>query len=195
MPDSVQLSHPVFNGLGWLPAEQCVHEDSSAERYVPGSQGVQPLRSSELVLPEGQKMQIPIWLYCPGSHGRHWVCASSGCVPGGHAAHEMPFVLISFSPHPSQKVEESLNEHWVPGLHGFSVHLSTDDATVHTAVLDSSAGSSMVVFVMRSVVAAVTDSDAPLGASLVRKIVSLMVTASGPEVATPPPWPEVTRKS
>ena len=61
-------------------------------------------------------------------------------------------------------------------------------------VLDSS-GSSMVVFVMRSVVAAVTDSDAPLGASLVRKAVSLMVTASGPDVATAPPSPELTLKS
>ena len=88
-----------------------------------------------------------------------------------------------------------MNVHWLPGLQGFSAHIATDDATVHTAVLDSSVGSSMVVFVMRSVVAAVTDSDAPLGASLVRKAVSVMVTASGPEVATAPPLPEVTLKS
>mgnify|MGYP004097692919 CR=1 FL=1 len=30
-------------------------------------------------------MHRPIWLYCPGSHGRHWVCDSSGCVPDGQA--------------------------------------------------------------------------------------------------------------
>ena len=43
--------------------------------------------------------------------------------------------------------------------------------------------------------AAVTDSDAPLGAWLVRKVVSLMVTVSGPEVSTAPPLPDVTLKS
>ena len=93
-------------------------------------------------------MQIPIWLYCPGSHGRHWVCASSGCVPGRHASHEMPSTPNSFSPQPSQKVEKSLNVHWLPGAHGFSAQVATDDATVQTALLESSAGSSMVVLVI-----------------------------------------------
>ena len=88
-----------------------------------------------------------------------------------------------------------MNVHWLPGSHGLSIHLATDDATVHTALLDSSSGSSMVVLVMRRLLAAVTDSDAPLGASLMRKVVSLMKTGSGPDVAMAPPLPEETRKS
>ena len=107
----------------------------------------------------------------------------------------MPSSLYSFSPQASQKVEKSLNVQRLPGSHGFSMHLSIDDATVQTALLDSSAGSSMVVFVMRRVVAAATDNDAPLGASLARKVVSLMMTVSGPEVLAAPPLPEVTRNS
>ena len=51
----------------------------------------------------------------------------------------------------------------------------------------------MVVLVMRTLLAAVIDSVAPLGAALVRKTVSLMVVDMGPAVLIAPPWPEVTR--
>ena len=54
---------------------------------------------------------------------------------------------------------------------------------------------SMVVLVMRRAVAAVTDSDAPFGASLVRNVLSLMLTTSGPEVAMAPPFLALTRNS
>ena len=71
-------------------------------------------------------MQIPIWLYCPGSHGRHWVCESSGCVPDGQAEHETPSTPISLSPHGSQKVEKSANVHLLPASHGFLRQSATD---------------------------------------------------------------------
>ena len=134
-------------------------------------------------------MQIPIWLYWPSSHGRHWVCDSSGCVPGRHAAHEMPSVLISFSPQTSQKVEEDSKEHLVPTSHGFSAHAARADATVQTAV--PTIGSSIVVFVMRRDEAAVTDKDAPFGAVFVRKMLSRMEIGIVPDVVTAPPWPEL----
>ena len=73
--------------------------------------------------------------------------------------------------------------------------MATAEATVWTALLDSSAGSSMVLLVMRRVVAPVTDSDAPFGASLVRKTLSLMETGTGPAVKMAPPLPEETRNS
>ena len=146
-------------------------------------------------MPAAQAMHMPIWLNCPGSQGRHRVCESSGCVPDEHAEHETPSMPISLSPLGSQKVEKSLNVHLLPASHGFSAHVATADAAVQTALLDSSSGSSMVVLVMRRLLDAVTDSDAPFGASLVRKVVSLMMTASDPEVEIPPPLPEVTRKA
>ena len=140
-------------------------------------------------------MQVPMVLNCPGSHGRHWVCDSSGCVPGRHASHEMPSSPYSFSPQSSQKVEESLNVQRLPGSHGLSAHVATDDAMIHSGVIDSSAGSSIVVFVMRRLVAAVTDSDAPFGAALTRKMLSRITTVTGPIVEAAPPFPEVARKS
>merc|ERR1711969_390904 len=125
----------------------------------------------------------------------HRTCDSSGCVPDGQAEHSMPSVPISLSPQGSQKVEKSLNVHLLPASHGFSAHVATADATVWTALLDSSSGSSMVVLVMRRLLAAVTDSDAPFGASLVRKTLSLMETGTGPAVAMAPPLPDETMKS
>ena len=50
----------------------------------------------------------------------------------------------------------------------------------------------MVVLVMRTLAAAAIESAAPVGASLVRKVVSVMVIAMGPELLTAPPWPELT---
>ena len=50
----MQLSQPVLAGFGWLPAGQRVHTGSSEARYVPGSHGMQPVRSAELVLPAAQ---------------------------------------------------------------------------------------------------------------------------------------------
>ena len=67
-------------------------------------------------------------------------------------------------------------------------------ATSQTAP-DSPAGESMVVLLMRRLSADEMDSDDPFGASFAWKVVSLIVTASGPEVAMLPPWPEVTLKS
>ena len=65
-------------------------------------------------------------------------------------------------------------------------------AVSHTAVDISSAEAPMVVFVMRTLAAARTHSDAPLAASLERKTESLMVADRGPEVLTAPPLPEAT---
>ena len=140
-------------------------------------------------------MQVPIWLYWPDPQGSHWVCASFGCVPGWQASHEMPSAPNSFSPQGSQNVEKSLKVHWLPGSHGFAVHVATEAAFVQTALLDSSAGLSMVVLVMRTLVAAAIDSAAPFGASLVRKAVSLMAIVIGPELLIAPPWPELTWNS
>ena len=84
-----------------------------------------------------------------------------------------------------------MNVHLLPASHGFSAHVATVDATVQTALLDSSAGSSMVVFEIRRPLAAVTASDAPFGASLVWNVVSRMVVVVGPEVRTAPPLAEV----
>ena len=123
------------------------------------------------------------------------MCASFGWVPGWQASHELPSTPNSFSPQASQNVEESLKVHWLPGLHGFAVHAATEAAFVQTALLVSSSGSSIVVLVIRSVVAAVTDSEAPVGASFARRELSRMATESGPVVAAAPPWPELTRKS
>ena len=58
----MHLSHAVLGSFGWLPAEHCAHEGSSAERNVPGWQGMQPVRSSELVLPAAHGMQTPMVL-------------------------------------------------------------------------------------------------------------------------------------
>ena len=106
----------------------------------------------------------------------------------------MPSAPYSFSPHSSQKVEESLNVHRLPAAHGLSLHSATDDATAQTAVR-SSEGLSMVVFVTRSDLAAVTDRDVPLGASLERKTESLITAVRGPVRATAPPSPELTLNS
>ena len=56
----VQRSHAVLPELGWLPAGQCAHDDSSAEREVPGSHGAQTVKASEFVLPAAQAMPRPI---------------------------------------------------------------------------------------------------------------------------------------
>ena len=80
-----------------------------------------------------------------------------GCVPGRQAEHEMPSVPFSFGPHAAQNVEWSLNAQLLPTSHGFSKQVSTDAPNVETALDHSSVGSSMVVLVMRRVVAAVTD--------------------------------------
>ena len=53
----------------------------------------------------------------------------------------------------------------------------------------------MVVLVMRRLLDAVTDSDAPFGASLTRKVVSLMETGTGPDVTMAPPLSVETRNS
>ncbi len=53
----------------------------------------------------------------------------------------------------------------------------------------------MVVLVMWTLVAAAIESVAPLGASLVRKAVSLMAITMGPELLIAPPWPEVAWNS
>ena len=78
---------------------------SSVPRYVPGSHGVQPVRSAELVSPEGQNEQMPMLLCWLAGHATQLACASSGCVPGGQAAQEMPSVEYSLLPQASQKVE------------------------------------------------------------------------------------------
>ena len=70
--------------------------------------------------------------------------------------------------------------------------MSTSEATSRTAVENPLAGASIVVLVTRTLAAAVIESDAPFGASLERKSVSRMETATGPETATAPPWPELT---
>ena len=62
-------------------------------------------------------------------------------------------------------------------------------------LLDASVGLSMVVLVMRRLLAAVTDSDAPFGAWLVWNVVSRIATSTGPVVAIAPPLPAETRKS
>ena len=85
--------------------------------------------------------------------------------------------------------------HWLPSAHGFWMQSSIVVASSHAAVDEASTGASMVVLVMRTLLAAVRDNAAPLGASLVRKAVSLMDIAMGPEVLIAPPWPEVTRNS
>ena len=115
---------------------------------------------------------------------------ASGWVPGGQAWHETPSLPISFGPQTSQNVEWSLKVHWLPSAHGFWMQSSMVVATIQAALDDSSRGASMVVFVMRRLVAAVTDSDAPFGASLVWKVVSLMETGTGPDVSMAPPLPE-----
>ena len=120
---------------------------------------------------------------------------ASGWVPGRQAEHETPSVPISLGPQLSQKVESSLNVHWLPSAHGFWPQSSMVVATSHAAVDEASTGASMVVFVMRTLSAAVTDSVAPLGAALVRKTASLMVVDMGPAVLIAPPLPEVTRNS
>ena len=123
------------------------------------------------------------------------MCASFGCVPGWQASHETPSAPNSFSPQGSQNADESVNVHWLPGSHGFSAHVATEAAFSQTALLDSSAGLSMVVLVMRTLVAAAIASAAPFGASLVRKALSLMTIAMGPELLIAPPCPELTRNS
>ena len=108
------------------------------------------MRSEELVLPAAQKVQIPIWLYRPGSHCSHWTFRASGCVPGRQAVHETPSP-ISLSPHTSQNVEKSLNAHLLPTSHGFSAHVATPaPPNPETAEDNGSAGASMVVFVTRT---------------------------------------------
>ena len=134
-------------------------------------------------------------LCCPGSQGTHWMCDPSGCVPDGHAVHDTPSSPTSFSPQASQNAEKSLNVHLLPALHGLSTHLSMSDAMVETALLASSAGVSIVVLVMRREGAAVTDSEAPFGATFARKALSLMVTMSGPDVAMAPPFLALTPNS
>ena len=84
-------------------------------------------------------------------------------------------------------MEKSLKVHWLPGAHGFSAHVATEAAFSHIALFDSSSGSSMVVLVMRTLVAAAIESAAPFGASLVRKVESLMTIAMGPELLMAPP--------
>ena len=59
----------------------------------------------ELLLPAGRNAQTPIWLYCPGSHGKHWACLSSGSVPDGQALQLIPTMLTSFSRQALQNVE------------------------------------------------------------------------------------------
>ena len=107
----------------------------------------------------------------------------------------MPSVPISFGPQTSQNVEWSLNVHRLPNAHGFWLQPSIVVASSHAASETPSSGVSMVVLVVRTLLAATTDSDAPFGAALVVKAVSLMDTAIGPEVLTAPPLPEVTRNS
>ena len=85
--------------------------------------------------------------------------------------------------------------HWLPNEHGFWLQSSTAAADNQMEPDDASAGSSMVVLVMRTLSAAVMDKAAPLGASLVRKAVSLMDIAMGPEASIAPPSPDATRNS
>ena len=85
--------------------------------------------------------------------------------------------------------------HPLPSAHGFWLQSSTAAATSHAAVDEASTGTSMVVLVMRTLLAAVIDSVAPLGASLLRKMESVILAEMGPEVLTAPPLPEVTRNS
>ena len=84
----------------------------------------------------------------------------------------MPSVPFSFGPQASQNVEWSRKEHRLPRLQGFSTQVPTDALNVETALDHSSAGSSMVVFVMRALSVDDSESDAPPGASLASKTLS-----------------------
>ena len=75
------------------------------------------------------------------------------------------------------------------------MQLSMAAATSQTAVDDLSPGVMTVELVMRRRLAAATDSDDPLGASLVWKMLSLMVADMGPVVLIAPPSPDVTWNS
>ena len=115
--------------------------------------------------------------------------------PGWQAVQEIPSGPISLLPQTSQNVEWSLKVHWLPASHGFSRHRSMADAVNHTALGESPAGSSMVVLVMLTRSADVTDSDAPLGASFALKTLSRTKTDIGPVVDTAPPLAELTSNS
>ena len=82
---------------------------------------------------------------------------------------------ISFSPQDSHTVEKLRNAHWLPTSHGFSAHVATPaPPNTETAAEKGSAGMSMLVLVMRTLRAEVTESDAPFAASLERKKLSVI---------------------
>ena len=100
----------------------------------------------------------------------------------------IPSLPTSLSAQTSQNVEKSRNVHWLSTLHGFSMHVATPaPPNTETAVEIKSAGVSIEVLVMRVLSADVTDTEAPLGASLVRKRLSLMTRWMGPLAEIAPP--------
>ena len=65
--------------------------------FEPGPSGAASPRPA----PAAQYRQMPMLLYWPGAQGRHCAFASSGWVPGWHAAHSIPSVLCVPSGHSS----------------------------------------------------------------------------------------------
>jgi hypothetical protein len=83
--------------------------------------------------------------------------------------------------------------HVLPIAQGLSKQVATLAPSAEMALDHSSAGSSMLVFVMRVLSVELIRRVAPRGASLARNTLSRIVMWLEPEVATAPPRPVLTR--
>ena len=83
--------------------------------------------------------------------------------------------------------------HLLPVPHGLSTQIAMLAPNAEMALDHSSGGSSMVVFVMRTLSVELIRRAAPRGASLARNTLSRIMTWLEPAAVTAPPRPVLTR--